>query len=102
VVFDFSGTCFSGCSGTATGVLTLTDAYVFGTDMTASDFERPASASVKAAWSRSVNCRPARGDLGRLIGLFGPTSQPGEVSALGDRFHEFDPPCALIGLISDP
>ena len=22
--------------------------------------------------------------------------------ALGDRFHEFDPPCALIGLISDP
>jgi hypothetical protein len=43
-----------------------------------------------------------RGDLGRLIGLFGPTSQTAEVRAFGDRFHEFDPPCALIGLISDP
>ena len=41
---------------------------------------------------------------GRLIGehTFAVTPQTGEVSALADRFDEFDPPCALIGLISDP
>jgi hypothetical protein len=38
VVFDFSGTCDFGCSGTATGVLTLTNAYVYGTDITSTDF----------------------------------------------------------------
>jgi PEP-CTERM motif len=37
-VFDFSGACSSGCSGTATGVLTLTDAYVYGSDIALSDF----------------------------------------------------------------
>src|ERR1700761_2091825 len=39
-VFDLSGTCVdgSGCSGTATGVLTLADSYVFGTVMTTPDF----------------------------------------------------------------
>jgi hypothetical protein len=39
-VFDLSGTCVdgSGCSGTATGVLTLADSYVFGTVMTTADF----------------------------------------------------------------
>jgi hypothetical protein len=30
-VFDFSGRCTLHCTGTATGVLTLSDAYVFGT-----------------------------------------------------------------------
>ena len=30
IVFDFSGTCTSGCTGTATGVLTLTNAFMFG------------------------------------------------------------------------
>jgi hypothetical protein len=42
IVFDFNGTCdFEGCpttTDTATGVLTLADAYVFGTDLTAADF----------------------------------------------------------------
>ena len=38
VVFDFSGICGVGCSGTATGVLTLADSYVFGDDVTAADF----------------------------------------------------------------
>ena len=42
VVFDFSGTCdVTGCpdtTSTATGVLTLTNAYVFGTDITSADF----------------------------------------------------------------
>jgi hypothetical protein len=42
VVFDFNGTCdLEGCpntTSTATGVLTLTNAYVFGTDMTSADF----------------------------------------------------------------
>ena len=33
VVFDFSGVCTSGCTGTATGVLTLADSYAFGTDI---------------------------------------------------------------------
>jgi hypothetical protein len=37
-VFDFSGACIFGCSGTATGVLTLANAYVFGTDITQSVF----------------------------------------------------------------
>jgi len=39
VIFDFSGTCdLQGCSGIATGVLTLADSYVFGADLTAADF----------------------------------------------------------------
>jgi hypothetical protein len=42
VVFDFNGTCnILGCpnpTSTATGVLTLTNAYVFGTDITSADF----------------------------------------------------------------
>jgi hypothetical protein len=38
VIFDFSGTCTIHCSGTATGVLDLTNAYVFGSTMTAANF----------------------------------------------------------------
>jgi hypothetical protein len=38
VIFDFSGTCVLNCSGTATGLLDLTNAYVFGSDITAADF----------------------------------------------------------------
>jgi hypothetical protein len=38
IVFDFSGTCSSQCSGTATGVLDLTNAYVFGSDITPATF----------------------------------------------------------------
>ena len=40
--------------------------------------------------------------LGRSSAYLAPTPNREKVSALGDRFHEFDPPCALIGLISDP
>src|SRR5262245_23461338 len=38
VVFDFSGLCGANCSGTATGVLTLTNDYVFGSNITADNF----------------------------------------------------------------
>jgi PEP-CTERM motif len=38
VVFDFSGVCMDGCSGTATGVLTLADSYTFGSNIKAADF----------------------------------------------------------------
>lgn len=38
VVFDFSGVCTDGCSGAATGVLTLADSYTFGSNITAADF----------------------------------------------------------------
>jgi hypothetical protein len=38
IVFDFSGDCTSGCAGTATGVLTLSDSYTFGADITMADF----------------------------------------------------------------
>jgi hypothetical protein len=38
VIFDFSGACTTHCSGTATGVLDLTNAYVFGSTITAADF----------------------------------------------------------------
>ena len=38
VVFDWAGTCFDSCTGTATGVLTLTDGYVFGSAISAADF----------------------------------------------------------------
>jgi hypothetical protein len=32
----------------------------------------------------------------------GPIPQTEGISALGDRFHEFDPPCVPIGLSSEP
>jgi hypothetical protein len=38
IVFDFSGECASGCTGTATGVLTLADSYIFGANLTVPDF----------------------------------------------------------------
>jgi hypothetical protein len=38
IVFNFSGDCTTGCTGTATGVLTLADSYAFGADMTLADF----------------------------------------------------------------
>ncbi len=38
VIFDFSGVCDDGCSGTASGVLTLADSYRFGTRITSADF----------------------------------------------------------------
>jgi hypothetical protein len=38
VVFDFSGTCKTNCTGTATGVLTLADSYVFGGFITDANF----------------------------------------------------------------
>jgi hypothetical protein len=38
IVFDFSGTCKTNCIGTATGVLTLTDSYSFGSEITGANF----------------------------------------------------------------
>jgi hypothetical protein len=39
VIFDGSGICdVLGCSGIATGVLTLADSYVFGADINAGNF----------------------------------------------------------------
>jgi hypothetical protein len=38
MVFDFSGVCDSGCTGTAAGVLTLADSYKFGSDLTLANF----------------------------------------------------------------
>jgi hypothetical protein len=38
IISDFSGTCKDRCTGLATGVLTLTDSYVAGTDITLADF----------------------------------------------------------------
>jgi hypothetical protein len=38
IVLDFSGTCRLGCTGTITGVLTLTDAYVFRTPLNSTNF----------------------------------------------------------------
>jgi hypothetical protein len=38
IISDFTGTCTLNCTGTATGVLTLTNAYVPGTDITTADF----------------------------------------------------------------
>jgi hypothetical protein len=38
VVFDFNGVCATGCSGIATGVLTLVDSYKFGSDLTLAAF----------------------------------------------------------------
>jgi PEP-CTERM motif len=38
IVFDFSGACSSGCTGPSTSVLTLSDAYEFGTAVTDINF----------------------------------------------------------------
>lgn len=38
ITFQFRGPCSKQCSGTATGVLTLTDGYVFGSNITAANF----------------------------------------------------------------
>src|SRR5690242_3452325 len=38
IIFDFTGTCTLGCTGTATGKLTLSDTYVFGSPIDDSSF----------------------------------------------------------------
>jgi hypothetical protein len=38
IVFDWTGTCLFNCKGTPSAGLTLTDAYVFGTAISAADF----------------------------------------------------------------
>ena len=38
VVYQWSGECTNGCTGTATGLLTLSDTYVPGTTVSASEF----------------------------------------------------------------
>jgi PEP-CTERM motif len=38
VIFDFNGVCDFGCTGTATGILTLADSYAFGSDITTANF----------------------------------------------------------------
>jgi len=38
IVFDWTGTCLFNGKGTPSAVLTLTDAYVFGTTISAADF----------------------------------------------------------------
>src|SRR5262249_15792118 len=38
IVFNWTGTCFLTCTGTATAVLTLADGYVFGSVLSAADF----------------------------------------------------------------
>jgi hypothetical protein len=38
VIYDWSGTCTQGCTGTATAVLTLGDSYTPGTPLLAADF----------------------------------------------------------------
>jgi hypothetical protein len=38
VVYNFEGTCVGGCTGTATGVLTLEDTYTPGTPLQNADF----------------------------------------------------------------
>ena len=75
VVFDFNGTCgFISCTGTATGVLTLTNAYVFGTDITSADFV-----------SFSYSSSDLTFDLtsGDLPGLFGGLNSDGSFDATG-------------------
>ena len=39
IIYDWAGTCDRGCVGTATGVLTLTDAYTVGSNLGQSDDE---------------------------------------------------------------
>jgi PEP-CTERM motif len=63
VIFDFSGTCdLQGCSGIATGVLTLADSYVFGADIKAAEF-------ISFDYSSSdVNLEVTSADAPSLIG----------------------------------
>ena len=51
VVYDWSGTCTSGCVGTATGVLTLADSYTPGTLVSANDFVSWSYASSSGSYS---------------------------------------------------
>jgi hypothetical protein len=37
IIFDYSATCTFNCTGNATGVLTLSDSYVFGSTLTSAD-----------------------------------------------------------------
>src|ERR1043165_7924234 len=53
VVYDWSGTCNFGCTGTATAVLTLTDAYVPGTAVALSDL-------VSLSFTSTVLASPCR------------------------------------------
>jgi PEP-CTERM motif len=84
IIFDFSGTCnIVGCptaTDTATGVLTLTDAYVFGTDITSATF-------VSFSYSSNLTFAPiTSGDSPLVLGGF--NSDGAFISAEGFEVEE--------------
>jgi hypothetical protein len=59
IVFDFSGVCTDGCSGTATGVLTLTSDYIFGDNLTPATFVSVSYASSDLVFTIPAASAPA-------------------------------------------
>jgi hypothetical protein len=92
VVFDFNGTCdVVSCQGTATGVLTLTNAYVFGTDITSADFVSFSYSSSDLTFDLTSGDSP---------GLFGGLNSDGSFNATGTLVVES--PVVFPGFQADP
>src|ERR1700743_3259548 len=85
IVFDFAGVCAintpgyspqSACTGTSTGVLTLADTYVFGSNLTLADFISLTYKSNAVQFTIS----PADGELAFGGGI----TASGGINAVGD------------------
>lgn len=82
VVYDFEAQCSNGCTGTATGVLTLRDSYVPGSQVTSADFISLSYTSSSGSFSfdsGSLN----RMNRGILPVVSGPSIEWVEVDAIG-------------------
>jgi hypothetical protein len=81
----------------------ITQAALVNGDRKARNASPPSQPRQKRAMRDRNRHTPAADDLGRLTGEpIGPTSQTEGGCALGDWFHEFDPPCSRIGLSPNP
>lgn len=84
VIYDFAGTCSSGCVGTATAVLTLADTYTPNTAVASADFISFTYSSSSGTFEMPLDGALNRFDNGVLPLSFGPSVSWVEIDATGD------------------
>jgi hypothetical protein len=98
VVYDWTGTCATGCTGTATAVLTLTNTYVPGLTVDSSFFVSFAFSSSAASFSTNTvstlsGFLPANSGIGVIFFVSG-----SNVFSTSGAWTAFIPPNSLNGI----
>jgi PEP-CTERM motif len=88
IVFDFSGVCANSCGATASGRLTLSNNYAFGSDLTAADFISFEYSSSSFSFDISSADSPVLSGGLNADGSFNSTGFMDVVSAAGFPFFD--------------